>query len=173
MVIGHSGEARLKIQVVPRCRLCLIFQQLPGEKSSTVHNYSSWWLDRSHEHIVLISTPNHISYNYSSACISNLSEQWRLEKQRLEGRAVFENLCGAKNLKVVDPVDFQKNRKNSVKFAKIRPNHVWSVKVTVIFQKTEIQPHLPIIRPNSPIIRPHSPIIQSFLKKLFLPIKKI
>jgi hypothetical protein len=33
-----SGEARLKIKVVPTCRLCLIFRQLSGEKSSTVHH---------------------------------------------------------------------------------------------------------------------------------------
>jgi HSP20 family protein len=38
------------------------------------------------------------------------------------------------------------------------------VKETVIFQKTKIQPHLPIIRSNSLIIQPYSLIFQSFLK---------
>jgi hypothetical protein len=37
---------------------------------------------------------------------------------------VFENSCGAKNSEVVDPVDFQKIRKNSVKFTKIQLNRV-------------------------------------------------
>jgi hypothetical protein len=37
---------------------------------------------------------------------------------------MFENSCGAKNSEVSDPIDFLKNRKKLVKFAKIRPNHV-------------------------------------------------
>jgi hypothetical protein len=41
---------------------------------------------------------------------------------------VFKNSCRAKNLEVANPVDFWKIQKKSVKFAKIRPNHVWCVK---------------------------------------------
>jgi hypothetical protein len=37
---------------------------------------------------------------------------------------VFENSCGAKNSRVANPVNFWKIQKKSVKFAKIRPNHV-------------------------------------------------
>jgi hypothetical protein len=38
------------------------------------------------------------------------------------GYPVFENSCGEKNLEVADPVNFQKIRKNSVKFVKIQLN---------------------------------------------------
>jgi hypothetical protein len=72
---------------------------------------------------------------------------------KLGSCAVFENSCRAKKNR-----DFWKIRKNLVKSIKIWPNRVWRVKGTVIFQKTKI--------------RPHSPIIRSFFKNCFAPLRR-